>query len=48
MKILDESLLAEAANDIEAPGRLTMDDKDFLEYLAKKAVEIESEPDKPK
>jgi hypothetical protein len=48
MKILDENLLAEAANDIKAPERLTMDDKDFLEILAKKAAEIESEPDRPK
>jgi hypothetical protein len=48
MKILDENLLTEAANDIEAPERLLMDDKEFLESLAKKAAEIESEPDKSK
>jgi hypothetical protein len=48
MKILDESLLTEASNDVETPERLTMDDKDFLEILAKKAAEIEGETDKPK
>lgn len=48
MKILDENLLAEAANTMEAPERLIMDDKAFLESLAKKVAEIESEPDKSK
>jgi len=48
MKILDENLMAEAANNIEAPERFTMDDKDFLESLAKKVAEIESEPEKSK
>jgi len=48
MKILDENLLAEAGDDNEAPGRLIMDDKEFLESLAKKAEEIESEPEKSK
>jgi hypothetical protein len=48
MKILDENLLAEAANNMEAPERLIMDDKAFLESLAKKVAEIESEPDKSK
>ena len=48
MKILDENELAEAGNDNEAPERLLMDDKAFLESLAKKAEEIESEPEKSK
>ena len=48
MKILDENQLAEAANNVEATERLIMDDKVFLETLAKKAAEIESEPDKSK
>ena len=48
MKILDENLFTEASKDVETPERLLMDDKDFVEMLAKKAAEIESEPDKPK
>jgi hypothetical protein len=48
MKILDENQLAEAANNVEATERLIMDEKVFLETLAKKAAEIESEPDKSK
>ena len=48
MKILDESLLTDASNDVEAPERLLMDDKDFLESLAKRAAEIENEPEKSK
>lgn len=48
MKILDENALAEAAEDTKDPGRLIMDDKEFLESLAKKAAEIESEPEKYK
>ena len=48
MKILDENQLTEAANDVEAPERFLMDDKDFLESLAKKVAEIDCEPEKSK
>jgi hypothetical protein len=49
MKILDEKLLAEASsNEAEPFERFTIDDKDFLDSLAKKAAEIESEPEMSK
>ncbi len=48
MKILDENVLTEASDDVETHERLLMDDKDFLESLAKKAAEIDSEPEKSK
>ncbi len=44
MKLLDESLLAEAADDVEAPGELAEEDKDFLNSLEKMAKEVEDNP----
>jgi hypothetical protein len=45
MKLLDENILAEVADDIEAPGELAEEDKDFLESLEKMVKEVEDEPD---
>jgi len=45
MKLLDENVLAEVTDDIEAPGELAEDNKDFLESLEKMAGEVEDEPD---
>ena len=45
MKILDDNLLAEVADNIEFSNRLGEDDKDFLESLEKMAKEVEDEPD---
>jgi hypothetical protein len=44
VKLLDDNLLAEATNDIEAPGELIEKDKDFLNSLEKIAKEVEDEP----
>jgi hypothetical protein len=45
MKLLDDNLLAEAADDIGAAGELAEEDKDFLDSLEKMAKEVEDEPD---
>jgi hypothetical protein len=45
MKLLDENILAEVADDIEAPGELAEEDKDFLNNLEKMVKEVEDEPD---
>jgi len=45
MKILDENELGEVSDDIEAPGELGEDDKDFLNSLEKMVKEVEDEPD---
>ena len=47
MKLLDENLLAEIADDTEAPGKLAEaeEDKDFLKNLEKMAEEVKDEPD---
>jgi hypothetical protein len=44
MKLLDENLLAEGANDIQATGELTEEDKDFLSSLEKMVKEVQDEP----
>ncbi len=44
MKLLDENLLAEAADEIEASGELTEEDKDFLNSLEKMVKEVADEP----
>jgi hypothetical protein len=44
MKLLDDSLLAEATNDIKAPCELPEEDKDFLNSLEKMAREVADEP----
>jgi hypothetical protein len=48
MKLLDDNLLAEVADNTEASNRLCEEDKDLLESLAKKAAEIESEANNSK
>jgi hypothetical protein len=45
MQLLDEKLLAEIEDDIEAPGELAEEDKGFLKDLEKVAEEVEDEPD---
>jgi hypothetical protein len=45
MNLLDDNLLVEVANDIEASDRLGEDDKDFLNSLEKMAKEVDDEPD---
>jgi hypothetical protein len=44
MKLLDDNLLAEAANDIGAMGELTKEDMDFLNSLEEMVKEVEDEP----
>ncbi len=44
MKLLDDKLLAKAADDIEATGGLTEEDKDFLNSLEEMVKEVEDEP----
>ena len=44
MKLLDDNLLAEAADDIGAAGELTEEDKDFLNSLEKMVKEVADEP----
>ena len=43
MNLLDDSVLVELGDDIEAPDRLGEDDKDLLESLERMAAEIDSE-----
>jgi hypothetical protein len=45
MKLLDDDVLAEVADDIEAPGKLAEDEKDFLHDLEEMAKEVEDDPD---
>ncbi len=47
MKLLDDNLLAEGADDAEAPDELAEaeEDKDFLKNLEKMAGEVKDEPD---
>ena len=42
---LDENLFVKLINDIEASDGLNEGDKDLLRKLARKAAEIESEPE---
>jgi len=44
MKLVDDYLLAEAADDIRAAGELAEEDKDFLNSLEKMVKEVEDEP----
>ena len=44
MKLLDDNLLAEAADDIGAAGELAEEDKDFLNSLEEMVKEVEDEP----
>jgi hypothetical protein len=44
MKLFDENLLAEIANDTEAPGDLGEEDQDFLKSLEKMVNEVKDEP----
>ena len=48
MKLLDENLLAEIANDTETSNEFGEGDMDFLKNLEKMAQEVEDESDKPK
>ena len=45
MNLLDDNVLAEVADDIEAPGELVEDNKDFLKNLENMAEEVGDEPD---
>jgi hypothetical protein len=45
MKLLDDNLLAEAADNMDALGELTDEDKDFLNSLEEMAKEVENDPD---
>ena len=45
MKLLDDNVLAEAADDIEGPGELVEEDKDFLNSLEEMVKEVKDEPD---
>jgi len=44
MKLLDDNLLAEAADEVEAQGELAEEDKDFLNSLEEMAKEVGDEP----
>ena len=44
MKLLDENVLAEAADDIGALGELGEEDMDFLNSLEKMVKEVADEP----
>ena len=44
MKLLDENVLAEAADDIGALGELGEEDMDFLNSLEEMAKEVDDEP----
>ena len=41
---MDEELLAEAAEDAEAPGELGEEDTDFLNCLEKMVEDVRDEP----
>lgn len=43
MKLLDDNLLAEVADDIETPGEFAEEDKDFLNSLEKIAKEVQDD-----
>jgi hypothetical protein len=45
MKLLDENLLAEVADNTEAPSKLPEEDKDFLTSLEKMAEGVKDEAD---
>ena len=44
MKLLDDNLLAQAADDIGALGELGEEDMDFLNSLEKMVKEVADEP----
>jgi hypothetical protein len=44
MKLLDDSILAQAADDIGALGDLGEEDMDFLNSLEEMAKEVDDEP----
>jgi hypothetical protein len=44
MKLLDDNVLAEFADDVEVPDELAEEDKDFLDSLEKMAKEVQDEP----
>ena len=44
MNLLDEELIAEAAEDAEAPGELGEEDTDFLNCLEKMVEDVRDEP----
>ncbi len=43
MKLLDEDLLAEGADDVEPAGELGEEDEDLLKDLEKMAEEVEDD-----
>jgi hypothetical protein len=44
MKLLDDSLLAQAADDVGVLGELGEEDMDFLNSLEEMAKEVDDEP----
>ncbi len=44
MKLLDQNVLAEVADDIKVPGELAEIDKEFLNNLEEMAKEVEDDP----
>jgi hypothetical protein len=44
MKLLDENVIAEVADDIKAPGESGEEDKEFLNSLEEMAGEVKDEP----
>jgi len=45
MKLLDDNVLAEVPDDVEVPGEVAEEDKDFLNDLEEMAKEVEDDPD---
>lgn len=43
MKLLDDNLVEEAAEDLDRTEQMTMDDKEFLKSLEKMASELDGE-----
>ena len=43
MKLLDEDLLAEGADDVEPPGELVEEENDFLKSLEEMANEVKDD-----
>jgi len=43
MNLLDDNVLAEVADDVEPPGELAEEDRDFLNSLEKMAKEVQDD-----
>lgn len=44
MKLIDDTAVAEAVDDVDGSEFLTMDDRELLKSLEKMAAEIDGEP----